>query len=360
MEVKTSLYLQRRHTMTFDADTTYNELHPHFQERVRRNELLTRHSAFGVGGPADVWVSLGSREELVGLVRLCAEGHYPLLIVGNGTNVLYADAGVRGIVARIALDTYRIEDHGNGTALLIADAGVSWPRLMHELAPLGWGGLEFGVGIPGTLGGGVISNAGAHNDDLGQLLEWIEVLDARGCNIEGEDRVAVPFVRRYVHDELDLGYRHSRFREQRQARFDEHEQLLPPLRGMIEPAEIVMLLAIDLHHEDPQTLRAHIAQYKQHRKMTEPSQRHAGSVFKDPSGDEASRLIDQAGLKGRIHGKAQISERNANYIVNLGRAQAADVAALMMQAHQAVLEQFGVDLELDVGLRGEWEEKVSI
>jgi UDP-N-acetylmuramate dehydrogenase len=140
--------------MAFHTDTAFNELRPHFQERVRRNELLAHHSAFGVGGPADIWVSLASKEELIGLVRLCAERRYPLLITGNGTNVLYADAGVRGIVARVALDAYRLEDHGDETALLTVEAGLSWPRLLHELAPLGWAGLEFGVGIPGTLGGG--------------------------------------------------------------------------------------------------------------------------------------------------------------------------------------------------------------
>ena len=341
--------------MAFDADTTFNELHAHFQERVRLNELLAHHSAFGVGGPADVWVSLTAKEELVALVRLCAERHSPLLITGNGTNVLYADAGVRGIVAHVALDAYRLEEHGDGTALLLAEAGLSWPRLLHELAPSGWAGLEFGIGIPGTLGGGVISNAGAHNDDLGQVLAWIEVLDARGCNVAGEDQLAVPLVRRYLHDELDLGYRHSRFREQRQVRFDEQGHLLLPPRGMIEPAEIIMLLGIHIHRADPQELRATIAQYKHHRQLTEPSQRHAGTVFKDPPGEEASHLIDQVGLKGKTHGKAQISERNANYLVNRGGAQAADIAALMMEAHRCVLDQLGVDLQLDVELRGEWE-----
>ncbi len=346
---------REEYTMAFHADTPFNELRPRFQERVRRNELLAHHSAFGVGGPADVWVSLTSKEELMGLVRLCAERHYPLLIVGNGTNVLYADAGVRGIVARVALDAYRLEDHGDETALLIAEAGLSWPRLLHELAPLGWAGLEFGIGIPGTLGGGVISNAGAHNDDLGQVLAWIEVLDARGSNVAGEDQLAVPLVRRYLHDELDLGYRHSRFRAQRQARFDTQGHLLLPPRDMIEPAEIIMLLGIQLHRADPQELSAHIAQYKHHRKLTEPSQRHAGTVFKDPPGEEASHLIDQVGLRGKTQGKAQISERNANYIVNRGGAQAADVVALIVEAHRSVLEQLGVDLELDVELRGEWE-----
>jgi len=124
---------------------------------------------------------------------------------------------------------------------------------------------------------------------------------------------------------------------------------------MVDPAEIVIVLGIHVHHVDPQELRTTMAQYKQQRKLTEPSQRHAGSVFKDPPRDEAGHLIDRAGMKGKTHGKAQISERNANYIVNLGGAQATDVAALMMMAHQAVLDQFGVDLELDVELHGEWK-----
>jgi UDP-N-acetylmuramate dehydrogenase len=341
--------------MTFDTNSAYNELLPHFQGRVRRQEALARHCAFGVGGPADVWVPVETRKELMGLVSLCAEQRWPLLIVGNSTNVLYADAGVRGIVARISLSGYRIEEQSDNSALLLAEAGVSWPRLMHELAPLGWGGLEFGVGIPGTLGGAVISNAGAHNSDLGRVLGWIEVLDARGSNSAGEGETSYPIIRRYLHDELDLSYRYSRFREQRQVRFNERGQLIPAPRSMIEPPEIVMLLGIHLYREDPQKLHTLIAEHKQYRKQVEPAQRHAGTIFKDPPADEASKLIEQAGLKGKMHGKAQISERNANYIVNLGGASAADIAALIVEAHQRVLEQFGVSLELDVELRGAWE-----
>src|SRR5258708_19980854 len=183
--------------MTFDPETVYEELHPSFQKRVHRHEPLARHAAFGVGGPADVWLSLASKEELLDLVRLCAQEHWPLLVVGNGTNILFADAGVRGIVAHIALAGYRIEERSDGSALLLPEPAVSWPRLFHELTPLGWGGLEFGIGIPGTLGGGVISNAGAHNDELGRVLAWIEVLDARGCNTAGEDQIGVAVMRRY-------------------------------------------------------------------------------------------------------------------------------------------------------------------
>jgi len=339
--------------MTFDAETIYTKLHPHFQERVRLNESLARHCTFGVGGPADVWVSLDTSRELIDLVRMCIEEHLPLLLVGNGTNILFADAGVRGIVARIVLDNYTIEDQGDKTALLVAEAGVSWPRLLNELAPQGWGGLEFGPGIPGTLGGGVISNAGAHNSDLGEVLEWIEVLDARGA-LTTQDGISVPIIRRYLHDEIDLSYRHSRFRESRRIDFDEQGYPIVPPRGLIEPSEIILQLGIRLRKEAPEKLRATIEEYKRHRKTTQPPQKSAGSVFKNPPGDYAGRLIDQAGLKGKTHGKAQISKRHANFFVNLGGASAADVVALIVEARNRVHEKFGVDLELEVEFRGEW------
>src|SRR5215472_30011 len=169
--------------MTFDVETIYADLQPFFKQRIRLNEATSRHCTFGVGGPADIWVSLDTSKELIDMVRLCDERQCPLLLVGNGTNILFADAGVRGIAARITLDSYTIEDNRDGTALLQAEAGVSWPKLLNELADLGWSGLEFGPGIPGTLGGGVISNAGAHNSELGDVLEWIEIMDARGSSL---------------------------------------------------------------------------------------------------------------------------------------------------------------------------------
>ena len=339
--------------MTFDAQTIYTKLHPYFQGRVRLNEPLARHCTFGVGGPADVWISVDTSRELIDLVNMCIEEQWPLLLVGNGTNILFADAGVRGIVARIVLDNYNIEDQGDTTALLVAEAGVSWPRLLNELAPQGWGGLEFGPGIPGTLGGGVISNAGAHNSDLGEVLEWIEVLDARG-SLTTQDGISVPIIRRYLHDEIDLSYRNSRFRESRRINFDERGYPIVPPRGLIEPSEIILQLGIRLRKEAPEKLRATIGEYKRHRKTTQPPQKSAGSVFKNPPGDYAGRLIDQAGLKGQIHGRAQISKRHANFFVNLGGASGADVIALIVEARNRVHEQFGIDLELEVELRGEW------
>ncbi|HZO75877.1 MAG TPA: UDP-N-acetylmuramate dehydrogenase [Ktedonobacteraceae bacterium] len=337
--------------MTFELETIYSELRSRFGERVRRDELLSRHSTFGVGGPADMWITLDSRADLMALVTLCANQRWPLLVVGNGTNLLFADAGVRGIVARIALNSYTIEDHADGTALLVADAGVSWPRLLNELATLGWGGLEFGPGIPGTLGGGVISNAGAHGSNLGEVLAWVEVVDARHCT---EQAGEAPITRRYQHADLDLAYRHSRFRAERRIQFDEQGYPLAAPHKLIEPPEVLMQVGVHLHREEPGKLRAIIEDHKQHRKRTQPPQQSAGSVFKNPPGDYSGRLIEAAGLKGLTRGRARISERHANFIVNVGGASAADVAALIMEAHNRVHEQFGVDLELEVELRGEW------
>ena len=336
--------------MTFEAEITYTELQRHFGARVRRSEPLARHCTFGVGGPADVWVSVDTQENLLALVTICSEHRWPLLIAGNGTNVLYADAGVRGVVAHIAINTYTLEDHNDGTALLEVGAGISWPRIINELTPQGWAGLEFGPGIPGTLGGGVISNAGVHGHDLGQVLEWVDVVDARRC----EASSTAPLLVHYQHAELDLGYRHSRFRAQRRVQFDAQGDPIAAPRALVEPGEIVARLGIRLERAEPQKLRATIDEHKQYRKRTQPPQQSAGSVFKNPAGDYSGRLIEAVGLKGMSRGGAQISERHANFIVNVGGASAADVAALIREAHNRVYERFGVDLELEVELRGEW------
>ncbi len=340
----------------FNIELAYNELRPRFGERVRVNEPLSRHGTFGAGGKADIWISLASQQELIDLVKLCSAVRWPVLFVGNGTNMLYSDMGVPGIVARIAFDHYTIEDHGDGTALLVADAGVSWPKLINELVPKGWGGLEFGPGIPGTLGGGVISNAGAHGGEIGQVLEWVDEVDVRSSENQDEAELPqeAPVVRRVAHDELALVYRNSRYRADRRVQFNEAGYPVPAPRAMIEPEEIVLQLGIRLHQEDPQKLRSLVEQYKQHRKQTQPPQQSAGSIFKNPPGDFAGRLIEAVGLKGKMHGKAQISPRHANFIINSGGASAADIVALIIEAHDRVLEQFGVDLELEVELRGIW------
>src|SRR5689334_23564865 len=299
--------------MRFDIEQAYEILHPHFQDRIRQNEPLAAHSAFGVGGPADTWVPLETHLELETVVRICVIHHWPLLLVGAGRNCLFADAGVRGIVARIDLQQYEIEDHHDDTATLIVDAGVRWPQLLHHLISQGWAGLEFGIGIPGTLGAGLISNVGAHDHDLGQALEWIDVLDVRNGNTRtAADDEFVTLVRsRYTRDELDLSYRHSRFRTDRATHLDRQGKLVFPARQLIEPAEIVLTLGLRLWREDPEQVAARCDQYMRERRAHEPVLPRSGPIFKDPPGLQAKELIALAGLQGETLGGAQIITQNA-------------------------------------------------
>ena len=340
--------------MGFESARAYDVLHPHFQERLRCHESLTAHSCFGVGGSADLWIGLQTQQEVRDLICLCTEEHWPFLVVGEGSNILYADEGVRGIVAHMALQSYQIEVQSDEQALVITEAGVHWAQLLHDLVPHGWGGLEFGVGIPGTLGAGVVSNAGAHTQDLGQALEWVEVLDARGCNIEEAGQLTPPLLRRYRHDELDLGYRHSRFREQRRTHIDAEGRLVLAPHGLIEPPEIIVKLGLCVHRQNPQVLQMLLERHQQDREQTDPAFQHRGSMFKDPASATASELIKQAGLCGRTCGKAQISQHNGNYLVNLGGAHAAEMLALIKEAHHQVLAQTGIALALNIELLGAW------
>jgi len=341
-------------TMEFNVDHAYEVLSAHMQKRVHRQEPLAQHSTFGAGGMADLWLTVKTKKELTDLVSLCAEEHWPLLVVGDGSNILYADAGIRGVVAHVGLDNYSIEEQADGSALLVTDAGVHWTRLLRDLVSSGWGGLEFSVGIPGTVGGGVVSNAGAHHRELGGILQWIDVLDARGSNVAAEDEFGPPIMRHYLEEQLDLGYRHSRFREQRLTHIDAQGRMFFPSHGLIDPAELIVTVALRLSRQDPKVLLAMLDKNRQERKQADPAQRHAGSIFKDPSEKSAGELISKAGLRDKIHGKAQISEHSPNYIVNLGGATAQDIASLIVEAHQRVLEQTGVHLVLNVELLGAW------
>jgi UDP-N-acetylmuramate dehydrogenase len=317
--------------------------------RARTHEPLARHSTFGVGGPAEVWVTIEREDELTHLVASAQAHGWPLMLVGNGTNVLFADAGAQGIVARLALVEWHLRELDAETARLVAGAGVSLPKLVNDLAERGWAGLEWGAGVPGTIGGGVVSNAGAHDGCIADTLQTARVFfTADAAAPDGG-------VRELESKELELAYRHSRFRAARRVTFaaDGHPSA-PPRVALIEPAEIITSATFLLRHADPAVLRQRVDDYKRHRKETQPPQKSAGSVFKNPPGDYAARLIEAAGLKGQSLGRAQISPRHANFIVNAGGATAAEVTALIALAQRTVRERFSVELELEVELRGDW------
>ncbi len=177
------------------------------------------------------------------------------------------------------------------------------------------------------------------------------MLDARGANNEDAD-YSYPLVRRYTHNELDLGYRYSRFRMQRQAGFDQEGKLVLPARQMIDPAEIIVRMGLNLRRENPQILAELLTRYKRERASTEPTHPHRGSIFKNPSGEEARSLIVQAGMQDMTRGRAQFANNNANYIINLGDATAADMLWLIEEAHRRVLAHTGIELQLEVEVMG--------
>jgi UDP-N-acetylmuramate dehydrogenase len=320
-----------------------SELRQRFGASVVGNELLSRHGTFGVGGPADVWLAIEREETLVELAALANDRQWPLMLVGNGTNVLYADAGARGIVARMNSAAWHLDEVDGEHALLTADGGVDLPKLVNALATQGLAGLEWGAGVPGTVGGAVVSNAGAGTSCIADTLKSARVLFT-----------SAGVVRELVAEELRLAYRHSRFRAGRRVVFGDDGQPVAAPRALIEPTEMITGATFLLTRDDPTAVRARVAEHLRYRKETQPTQKSAGSVFKNPLPEFSGRLIEAAGLKGHMIGKAQISPRHANFIVNTGGATAADVVALIALARRTVREQFGIELELEVELRGDW------
>jgi UDP-N-acetylmuramate dehydrogenase len=333
---------------TILTETMLDELRAIFGARLRPNEPLSRHGTFGVGGPADAWVSVTREEELLALVNLASDRGWPLMLVGNGTNALFSDAGARGVVARMQIDTSTLAELPDGRVRLVVGGGVNLPKLINDLAGKGLAGLEWGAGVPGTIGGGIVSNGGAHGACIADTLESARVLVVP----------STPSERAVIHDlpaeECSLDYRRSRFRAEREMRFDEQSRPIPAPRGQFEPPEMIVGGSFLLTRDDPAAIRARVAAYRQHRKDTQPPQPSAGSVFKNPPGDHSGRLVEAAGLKGAIHSGAQISPKHANFIVNNGGATAQDILALIALARRTVLERFGVALELEVELRGDW------
>ena len=342
-----------------DTAAMVADLRARFGKLVRAPEPLARHTTFAVGGDADAWVAVKREEQLVGLVQLAAERGWPLMLVGNGTNVLYADAGMRGIVAQMALGDWRLEDLDADRVLLTAGAGVNVPALVNDLAARGLTGMEWGAGVPGTVGGAIVSNAGAHGAATSDTLRTARVLfttlpDGHADASTAADATSHVTVRDLAAAELSLAYRHSRFRAARRITFDDDGHPTVPPRAPIEPPEMILGGTFLLRHAPVDEVKARVAAYRLHRKETQPPQASAGSVFKNPPGDFAGRLIEAAGLKGAIVGKAQISPVHANFIVNTGGATPSDVVALMALARRTVRQRFGVELELEVEPRGDW------
>ena len=288
--------------------------------RLLANEPLARHTAVRLGGPAD-WVYLArqSADELAAIVGAAWEAGYPVRVLGGGANVLISDAGVRGLVV---VNSVRTLEWAEDCA--IVSAGYSLTTLARKCAGHGLAGFEWAASVPGTVGGAVVNNAGAHGGDMAGCLVSAEVLDAA----QGRHTLAAA--------DLAYGYRTSALKARADRQF------------------LVLSAALRLQPGDPAEIAARIDEFVAQRKRTQPQGASLGSIFKNPPGDYAGRLIEACGLKGVTVGGAQVSPIHANFMINRGSATASDYNTLIDQVQAAVLAATGILLEPEIERLGAW------
>lgn len=308
---------------TFDAVAAGAEIQRRLGVRTSRDEPLARLTTMRVGGPADLYAAAHNSFELRGLVKLARARAWPYTLLGRGSDVVVADAGVRGLLLHV-----RAEGHEMGEERLVAEAGLPMARAATLTAAAGLSGLEFGLAIPGNVGGAVWANAGAHESDVAAVLESALLLGADG----GEVRLGPAA--------LELGYRESRLKR---APAD-------------SPPEVVLAATFRLAPGDPAVIRARLDEIRRWRREHQPlGIPSAGSVFRNPAeGPSAGALIDGCGLKGRRVGGAVVSERHANWILNDRGASAADVRGLAELVRATVERETGVGLAFEVAFLGDW------
>jgi UDP-N-acetylmuramate dehydrogenase len=271
-----------------------------------------------VGGAADRMAAVQSRDELVAALALALDAQVPWFVLGNGSDLVVADAGIRGLVIRNRARTVAIDGQQ-----LRADAGAPMALLVRRATEAGLAGLEFGTSIPGTVGGAVWANAGAHGREMRDVLVSVEAWDPSKREVATLD----------VAD-CALAYRESRFKHSR---------------------EVVVAATIALGGDAPEAIAARVAAHQAQRVATQPlADQNAGSVFRNPTGDHAGRLIDQAGLKGLRVGSASVSTLHANFIVTDRGGRAADVRVLGDRVRAEVLARFGIELQYEIEFVGEW------
>lgn len=295
-------------------------LRERFGEKLQENVVLAPYTSARIGGPADVLVTVSSATELADAVQICWREALPLTLLGGGSNILVSDKGLRGVA--ILNRAKAVEFREGAEPVIWAESGVVFSNLAHRAAAKGFSGLEWAATVPGTLGGAVYGNAGAFGGDMARDLLRAEVLLEAG-------RAWWPV------DAFGYGYRTSVLKR-------------GEVRAMVLAAEI------KLKNSQPAEIKTTIDQFVARRKATQPPGASMGSMFKNPPGDYAGRLIEAAGLKGARIGNVQISPVHGNFFVNEGATSANDVRALIELAQETVLQKFGVQLELEVELLGEW------
>ena len=281
-------------------------------------EPMKKHTTFRVGGPADVLVQ-PDETALAAILALCRQYHVSYSFIGNGSNLLVGDKGIRGVVIEMTDPMGNIEVDGTQ---ITAQAGAMLSKIANTAASNGLGGMEFAAGIPGSVGGAVVMNAGAYGGEMKDIIEKVYVLDENGAQLELD------------RDALDLGYRHS---------------CIP------DKKYIVTKVVLELVPRNEAEIRSEMKELNEKRAEKQPLQYpSAGSTFKRPEGYFAGKLIMDAGLRGYQVGGAQVSEKHCGFVINKGDATAADICQLMRDVSDKVQAQFGVVLEPEVKMIGEF------
>lgn len=289
--------------------------------QVTRDEMMNRHTTFRVGGPASYFVSPDGDESLKKVLLLCREEQMPYYILGNGSNLLVSDKGYGGVMILMGEGFAQIREDVPGE--LAAGAGALLSRIAREAQEHSLTGFEFAAGIPGTLGGAVVMNAGAYDGEMKNVLKTVSVMDKNGRILE------------LSANELELGYR----------------------RSCIQEKEYIVLSAvISLKQGDKEAIQTKMAELAGKRRDKQPLEYpSAGSTFKRPAGYFAGKLIEDAGLRGYREGGAQVSEKHCGFVINSGGATAEDIRLLCRSVQKKVKETSGVDLETEVRMIG-WDE----
>lgn len=286
---------------------------------VKIDEPMKKHTNFKIGGNADVFVIAKNIEEIKCVIKFSKENNILLTILGNGSNVLVSDKGIRGIVLQVGTKEIKIEKQKN--ALVEVEAGVMLGALAQVLLKQSISGFEFAAGIPGSIGGAIRMNAGAYGGEMKNIVKDVTVLNEKG-------EISV-----LTNEECEFSYRHSRFTDSK---------------------EIVIKVTLELPLGNEAEIKAKMDEYAQSRREKQPlNLPSAGSTFKRGSDFITAKLIDECGLKGYTSGDAQVSTLHAGFVVNLGNATAQDVLNVVSHVKQVVLEKTGKQIELEVELLGE-------
>ena len=297
-------------------ETVMNEINNETTSLCLMNESLKKHTTYGIGGPADLMIFPKSKQDLIKVIEIINENKIQLTILGSGSNVLVSDNGIRGAVISLKNSLKQIEVDNN---ILYAECGTMLGKIVKHAVKNNLIGLENLNGVPGTLGGALIMNAGAWGGEISENLIHVEVINSKSE------------IQKIQKKDLNFSYRQSSFNKD----------------------DILLSAKFNLKKADKDIIKENFIEAQSGRKKSQPlNKRSAGSLFKNPKNNSAGKLLDEAGLKGFSIGDAKISEKHANFFINDGDASSRDMLMLIKKAHKEVKDKFNVNLSLEVKLMG--------